>query len=80
MQAWELQVERVDNGFLVRWWEEMEAGEFGEHKVVFEAGETYSHPEHYALMHCLMYLTEHFGLQGSKHDEKRISIKLVNQA
>ena len=80
MQAWELQVERVDNGFLVRWWEEMEPGEFVEHKVVFEAGEKDAWDDHRALVFCLRFITEHFGLQGSKHDEKRIDIGLEEQA
>ena len=76
MQAWELQVERVDNGFLVRWWEEMEPEEFVEHKVVFEAGEKDVWDDHLALVNCLRFITEHFGLQGSKHDEMRILTSL----
>ena len=75
MQTWDLQVERVDNGFLVRWWEEMEAGEFVEHKVVFESGEV-DFGDHLALVSCLRFITEHFGLQGSKHDEMRILTSL----
>ena len=76
MQAWDLGIERVDNGFIVRWWEEEEAGEFTEHLQVFEA-EVGEWGDHEALIHCLRFVTEYFGLQGCKHDEKRIQFDVL---
>ena len=76
MQAWDLGIERVDNGFVVSWWEELEAEEFMEHKQVFEAGES-EWGDHEALVACLRFVVEHFGLQGSKHDGLRISMGLA---
>ena len=80
MLDWELWVTRGENGFIVRWMEELENGNVKQLHQVFESDEHAVWGDHEALRRCLWFLAEHFGLGGSKHDEKRIRIELEKQS
>lgn len=68
----ELSIERVSNGFIMKYWEDVE-DEPTLQQVVFEEQET-QHGEVENFKHLLYSITEYFGLTGSKHDERRIKI------
>jgi hypothetical protein len=71
-----LELERTDNGYLAKWWE-MEEPEPVWHQMSFE--ETNSEDgEIECFARLLWYVTEHFGMVGSKHDLKRIRISTEN--
>jgi hypothetical protein len=70
----ELTILRVDNGFIASFWEgespEMEAVKT---QIVFEEGDG-EHADIECFQRLLYYITEHYGLQGTKHDKRRIRI------
>jgi len=75
---WEVDIEKVNNGYVCRWWEDNTEGEeLVKQQVVFEEADT----EH-GIVECfqalLYFITEHFGMIGSKHDAKRIRITTDN--
>jgi hypothetical protein len=72
-----LEVERTDNGFLAKWWED-EAPEPVKHIMVFEETDT-EDGEVECFARLLWYVTEHFGMVGSKHDKYRIRITTENE-
>jgi hypothetical protein len=76
----QIDVEKVENGYVVEFWEWAdEGGEEIKTRMVFEdmddMGED-SGVECFARL--LWYITEHFGMIGSKHDLKRIRISTEN--
>ena len=68
----DMQIHKVDNGYICEWWEDDT-----QYQVVFEEADT----EH-GIVECfqalLYFITEHFGMIGSKHDAKRIRITTDN--
>jgi len=72
MLDWEYTITKAENGFCVRWLEEMENGNVRQLYRLFEAEEFDEWGDHAALVRCLIFLTESFGLSGSKHDARRI--------
>jgi hypothetical protein len=68
----EIGVTKVSNGYLVTFWEEEEP-EPVKIQCAFEEGDS-----EYGTIECfqrlLYYITEHFGMLGSKHDKRRIRI------
>jgi len=72
---WTLVLTRGDNGFGVTWEEELEDGRIKQHHEYFEAADS-QWGDHEAMQRCLYFITEHFGLIGSKHDPRRINIRL----
>jgi len=77
MLDWELWVTRAENGFIVRWMEDIDNGTVRQVYEVFENAELDEWGMHEAMVCCLRHLVEHFGLSGSKHDATRIAIDLV---
>jgi len=77
MLDWELWIMRGQNGFIVRWMEELENGTVQHLHRVFESDEEEFWGDHKSLVRCLQTVAEHFGLLGSKHDGMRVEIRLA---
>ena len=75
---WEYTITRCDNGFIVRWLEDIEEADVLPRQQVFEAEEFDEWAFKEAFVRCLHCLADSFGLQGSKHDAKRIKIELAD--
>ena len=67
--SWDMVVERVDNGFVASYLEEVD-GEFEERRSCFEGKDD----DVEAFQRLLVFVTDYFGMTGSKHDKKRITI------
>ena len=67
--SWDIIVERVDNGFVASYLEEVD-GEFEERRSCFEG----NGDDVEAFQRLLWFVTDYFGMTGSKHDKKRITI------
>jgi len=66
-----LEIDRVDNGYLASWW--VYNGEAIKHQMCFME-ENKEHGEIECFQRLLYFITEHFGMIGSKHDARRIRI------
>lgn len=66
-----LEIDRTDNGYIASWWED--GDDCIQHQMVFEETEK-EHGEIECFQHLLWFMTEYFGMIGSKHDARRISI------
>jgi hypothetical protein len=74
-----IEIERVDNGYTCQWWENNEEGEeLVKHQQVFEEINK-EHGEIECFQQLLWFITEHFGMVGSKHDTRRISIAIGDE-
>jgi hypothetical protein len=73
---WSLEIEKVENGYFTKWWE-MDEPEQIKHQMVFEETDT-EDGEVECFARLLWYITEHFGMVGSKHDKYRIRITTDN--
>jgi hypothetical protein len=70
----ELNIEQVSNGYICRWWEDNnEYEELVKQQMVFEEDGT-EHGNIECFRSLLYFITEHFGMLGSKHDARRIRI------
>lgn len=69
---YEIGIERVNNGFIVSWLEDGEAK-----SLVFEDDEILG--ELFAMQNALYQVIEHFGLFGSKHDDRRLRVDVVER-
>jgi len=67
-----LEIITTDNGYLAEWWENEEPEPI-KHMMVFEETDT-EDGEVECFARLLWYITEHFGMYGSKHDRRRIRI------
>ena len=76
---WSIEITRVDNGYTVGWYESGDDDEMLEHHVVFEETDE-KHGDIACMVKLLWFVTEHFGMTGSKHDEKRIGINTDGQS
>jgi predicted small metal-binding protein len=76
---WDLRILKGDNGFRCNWLEDLdeEQSEARIMETVFEEAES-EHGEIEAFQRLLWFVTEHFGMVGSKHDAKRIRIEIDN--
>lgn len=76
---WDLRIIKGDNGFRCNWLEDLDEGGDDARicETVFEEEES-EHGEIEAFARLLWFVTEHFGMVGSKHDEKRIRIEIDN--
>ena len=63
-----LAIMKVDNGYTVGWWEDDTL-----HEMVFEESVT-EHGEIECFQRLLYYITEHYGMVGTKHEARRIRI------
>jgi len=79
MLDWEITLLRGENGFYARWLEELDNGNVAQKHMFFQEFGIDNYDSHVALAECMRFVTEHFGLLGSKHDEKRISIELTDE-
>jgi hypothetical protein len=70
---WELDIERASNGYVCHWWDENINDELVKQQVVFEEANT-EHGGIECFQSLLYFITEHFGMYGSKHDARRIRI------
>ncbi|MBE3145145.1 MAG: hypothetical protein IMZ61_14690 [Planctomycetes bacterium] len=71
---WDLRITKGDNGFRCNWledYDDMPGSRVFE--AVFEEGES-EHGEIECFQRLLYFVTEHFGMVGSKHDARRIRI------
>lgn len=77
----ELTITKVDNGYAACFWEEGATPEAEPVKTVnvFEALDS-EHGDIECFQRLLWYVTEHFGMYGSKHDAKRIRINIEEQS
>jgi hypothetical protein len=71
-----LEIITTDNGYFVEWWENEEPEPI-KHMMAFEETDT-EDGEVECFARLLWYITEHFGMVGSKHDKYRIRIETVN--
>ncbi len=71
---WDLRITKGDNGYRCNWLEDYDdmPGSMV-FETVFEEEES-EHGELEAFERLLWFITEHFGMTGSKHDARRISI------
>jgi hypothetical protein len=78
MDRWSVLIDRVDNGYICTWQEEIEEGggrRIVPMKKVFQDGdETDYNPGLQSIYEMLWFIVEQFGMIGSKHDSKRIMI------
>ena len=73
---WSLEIKRAENGFVAKWLEELEDDRCRELVMVFEeTGEDGLD----ATEALLYFVLEHFGLRGSKHDQRRITIDITDK-
>jgi hypothetical protein len=78
MIEYALTIKRVSNGFVLSWIEDNEDGtERTETQVIEEIDSKDGELE--AGMHLLFAVMEHFALSGSKHDPKRLTVKISTQ-
>lgn len=71
---WDLRITKGDNGYRCNWLEETD--DFGAvrvYEIVQEEMES-EHGEIECFQRLLWFITEHFAMTGSKHDERRINI------
>jgi len=75
---WSLEIRKAENGFVVKWWEELENDKWNELVRVFE--ETGEDEDELDAAEALLYFVlEHFDLRGSKHDQRRITIDITDK-
>lgn len=72
--VWELNIKRVENGFVVINYNEDEGGVV-EREYVFEQKDN----ELEAMVDVLNFIQDHFGYYGSKHDKERIFVEIKKQ-
>ena len=78
MIAWEINIRKVENGFVLSWEEELEDRILiGKESIVEDLDTDFSEIE--TLQRLLWEITEHFGYYGSKHDKKRLCIEIEDQ-
>jgi hypothetical protein len=75
---WEVRVQKVVNGYIVEWWEETDAKSYTENQVVFEADDSEG-GELIAFVNMVHFLSDHFGVSGSKHDHYWVRCEVVDQ-
>jgi hypothetical protein len=75
---WEIEIEKVQNGYVCKWWEEADDDELVKGQRVFEEQDS-ARGDLDAFVSLCWFLAEHFGVYGSKHDEFRLRCEVVNQ-
>uniref|UniRef100_A0A6M3LKF2 Uncharacterized protein n=1 Tax=viral metagenome TaxID=1070528 RepID=A0A6M3LKF2_9ZZZZ len=70
---WDLRIVRGENGYRCNWLEDLDDDHAQIFETVFEEEEG-EHGEVEAFQRLLYFITEHFGMIGSKHDARRIRI------
>lgn len=70
---WTLEIEKIDNGYIAGWWEENTEDDLVKHQMVFEEINS-EYGEIECFQNLLYFITDHFGMIGSKHDARRIRI------
>lgn len=72
---WDLRIYKGENGYRCNWLEDLDEGGDDARimETVFEEEES-EHGEIEAFQRLLYFITEHFGMVGSKHDARRIRI------
>ncbi len=73
---WSIEIKRAENGFVVKWYEELEDDRWDEKNQIFEELDSDGLDAAKALLHFVM---EHFDIHGSKHDVRRLEVEIVNQ-
>ena len=71
MSAWTLEITRGDNGYKLRWWDELDDGSEFWHEEYIEDDEV---DELKSGENLLWGVLDHFSLGGSKHDAERLRI------
>ena len=71
MSAWTLEITRGDNGYKLRWWDELDDGSCVWHEEYIEDDEV---DELKSGEELLWEVADHFSLGGSKHDAERLKI------
>lgn len=75
---WQIELERVQNGYTARWWEDADDDNLVKEQRVFEEQDT-PKGELDAFVALVWFLAEHFGVYGSKHDEFRLRCEVADQ-
>lgn len=71
---WDLRITKADNGYRCNWLQETDdLGDVRIYENVTEEAES-EHREVEAFARLLWFITDFFGMVGSKHDERRINI------
>ena len=73
---WSVEIKRAENGFVVKWWEELEDDKWDEKNQVFEELDSDGLDAAKALLHFVM---EHFDIRGSKYDARKLEVEIVEQ-
>ncbi len=78
MTPWEITIRKVQNGFRLSWYEDIDEGQVKEQELVVEEPDT-EFGEIEAMQSLLYAVKEYFGHYGSKHDKKRLFINIEDQ-
>lgn len=75
---WSVTVEKIDNGYEVRWFEEGETenDKVRHHTIVFESDEDVKYGDAKSFAKMAWHLLSYFGNYGSRYDKERVRIKL----
>jgi len=72
---WECEIAKVDNGYVLKYWEETESQNI-RHRIVFEEQDTET-GELEVMKNLLRAVTEHFGIIYSKHNKNNLEIRIT---
>ncbi len=78
MNKWFVNIERVENGFVVQWSDEDDEGVPTPKKNVFTFDDEDDFGEHRCTADMFLFVKEHFGVFNHKDDKKRLSIDVVD--
>jgi hypothetical protein len=75
---WDIEIEKVSNGYVCKWWADGADDEMIKNQLVFEEqdGERGELDAFVSLVH---FLAEHFSVSGSKHDKYRLRCDVIDQ-
>ena len=76
---WSLRITKVDNGFVLSWDEEADEDHIIPRSLVVEESAHHEFSEIDAMQRLLWEVMEHFGYYGSKHDKKRLFVRIEEQ-
>jgi hypothetical protein len=73
---WEIEIEKVSNGYVVTEWTENDVGESViEQQTVIEEPETAT-GDIEAMQNLLWFVKEHFGVMYSKHNKRNLVVEI----
>ncbi len=77
---WEINIKKVENGYVLSYYDELSEGSYIKRRVVFEDEEVYTESKPLeGMRNVLNYIQEYFDCGYSKHSNRNLIVEIRNE-